>query len=704
MMITKYDEKLKPLYELIKKGDYNAVVKWVKDGNPVYNPDSTKQSALYYASSYSMFSILEFLLSLDWSKYQKHLNTALQKSLSKSNADHILLLLDHGASVDSVRWSNIFDTFNRQIVLTFFEKDKPLTDLGRCLPNLNKTLAGALKEVFPHNPELENCLIGAMIYNLGEMYYSYPKKDESNYYTRATEEYDRYWKQASLIRWIGCDIRKEIDTEDGRMSALGQAIIYNDVKVLKSLKLSAEDSVLINKYAKSLVFCDKEKMQMLIKLGFKVNDLPDGTSSYLLEFFENFNFEMMIVLERHGAKLPSLNDDNLKSIRSMLFSSTAPNGIFITLSNILSPEQMRYIVKSQKAREILEDTPDNIIKNLYDIESSESFRTFQNKLQNIEEELKTIELHPSAKKYQNYCKKADKPYDYQLASTVNFYNMQSMRASKEIRPWVIYILNDLLIRLEEYGVKFKFLEERRNWGNFIDVSFLVVIRQYEIPIEFHEIKAKPKKYLLAEDGKLPYAGKLQFCHRLDGKKNKLAEEKSYFQFKSDIEYLIKRLFSVADLEDRRTIKRQLEREEYERRWRERQERERLDKERRKRIEDQKNSNRAQIEVIIEEEKDFFNNLSSNAKAFDECRLMRQYLQETERQWNKKGTLTEKQKLWISRAYFLINRHDPFLQRSPKSIQDIDFPDLIWEKSWAEIVDYIRSKLPDCKYYDDHFEK
>jgi len=602
MNTTKYDEKLKPLFESIKNGDYNAVKQWIEDGNPVLNPESSAQSVLYYASSRGMFSILEFLLTLDWGKGSSYLNKALMQAVYKSHADNVKLLLEHGATAESVPWYKILDTYSSKITLLFLDYNKSVDGLQNDLSGLTRASARAFKDALPRRTDLEDVLIFAMIDNLRETYYASNEDDSQRSSDEEAKKYNRYASLVGLIRWIGCDIRKEIVSDDEKLCALGYAIVHNDARVLKSLKLSIDDAALINKYAPSLVFCDAAKMELLLKCGLIVNDGSEGKSHMLVEHIKRANLKMILFLANHGAQLPPIADTDLKELRRRLSQGEFPNGFFLALAKVLTTEQMKYLLTFSKVKEVLGDTPSIILCNLYDPSNSESPDALDLLLEQVQDKLKTIELHPIARQFRSYCAKSDRERpDIHIPWRKEFteYRFNSLQTSKKIRPWIILLLNDLIPELEQKGVKFSFEEKPGQWrGNVVDVNLYAVIREYKIPIEFQEAQTSPKKYLSRDNSKNTYTGKLQFCHRLDGRKNKLAEEKTFLQFKDKIEYLADRLISVADLEDRREEAQKLRQEEYERERRERSEKEQRELQQKQKIEQHRLSNKRKVETLI----------------------------------------------------------------------------------------------------------
>jgi hypothetical protein len=443
-------------------------------------------------------------------------------------------------------------------------------------------------------------------------------------------------------------------------------------------------------------------MELLVKCGLIINDLPDGTSSLLLEYVKCARFETVLFLINNGAKLTPVEDADLKYLRQKLFRDGFPDGIFLALAKVLPVDQIRYLLKHSKTNDILGDKPETIIRNLYDTSNSELPDTFDTLLNEVQEKLKSIKLHPIAVRYRRYCNKSDKKkLPYPFLQDIQEYCFNSLHASKKIRPWIILLLNDLIPELEKRGVKFTFEEQQtRAWSKIIDVDFYALIRTHKIPIEFHEKETSPKRYLSREKSGDSHIGKLQFCHRFDGCKNILATEKTFLQFQEKIEYLADRLMSVADKEDKREEERRLRHEKYElERLEEQRERERKEK-----LEEHRTINKLKVKEMIQEEEGFFKDISKKAKAFEKCRLMRHYIEALKNEWESENELNDEQKEWLIFAELLINRHDPFYTNTPKTIQDIEFPESIWDQPWSEIMDFIRSSSANCGMIPELTEK
>jgi hypothetical protein len=697
MNTIKYDEKLKPIIEHVKNGNYKAVKQWIDDGNPVFNPESKSKSVLYYAATNGFFSILELLVQADWKQEPAQLNSALNKSIDIVHLDCVRLLLENGADVKSVSWDSIFYTHNSRIVSLFFEYKKGVEDFENAIGQIEQGTAGAIKNALPAHPEFEIPVLNKMLEYLFEMeYYS---SSELRYGMESAEEqakqHTHYARLFGLLRWTGADVRRQLTGEDGSTSVLKYAVQCSKLSVIKTLKLTADDP--INEYAQGMSDCDEAKLKYLIKLGLSINDQADGTSSHLLSYMKRGNLSVVQVFIDNGAKLPPVESKELKDLRYSLFHHTMPGGIFLSLAKVISVDQMKYLLTNSKVKEILGDTPEVIIHNLYDPANSESPDTFDRLMEGVSEELTLTDVHPVARKYRGYCTKSDRtpdPFPINIPGrNHDLYSFSSLQCSKEIRPWIIMLLNKIVPELEKQGGKFEF-EESKSWGNHIDVNFCVNIRNYKIPLEFHEAVTSPKKYLSRENNaKSTFIGKLQFCHRLHGQKVKLAEEKTFMGFNDRIDYLVSRVVSVAELEDKHVQERREMNERWERERQERAQKEQQEYQARVKLENQRARSRQKVQEMIHEEQSFFKDFSKKAQAFEDCRIMRQYLAELKKEWlSSVNKLNDEQKNWLSRAELLLKHHDPFQKKTPRTIQDIEFPESLWDCQWAEIEAYIAKEL------------
>ena len=195
---------------------------------------------------------------------------------------------------------------------------------------------------------------------------------------------------------------------------------------------------------------------------------------------------------------------------------------------------------------------------------------------------------------------------------------------------------------------------------------------------------------MLSDGKSEnHTGTLQFCHHLHGNKVKMLEEKHRMEFDEKIEKLCEKLFGVVETEKRHE-QMVAERNAYweaERRKREEQERQKTEdlRQRNCRIA----TNKEKFRAILDKEIDFHNNLSKNAKLFEETRLGRIYIEEVRKRWTLEGPLSDERSDWLHQAELMLAYHDPFCEEKPKMLRDIIVPDTLWDGPWENIAEFVK---------------
>lgn len=389
----------------------------------------------------------------------------------------------------------------------------------------------------------------------------------------------------------------------------------------------------------------------------------------------------------------------MKSIRYYLFHCKLVPGVFQCLAQVLTQEQMRWVLRGKKTEELFGDKPEVMIKNLYDPKNSDSPLLFDEQMKSLQNELKNMELHKVVRQFQQYCNKADKKEEYYhlpefMRKNTMRYEFSALQCSKSIRPWILSILNRLVPMCEEKGARFVFEEQRYQWCNDLThVEFVAVIDKYHIPLEFHERTCHVKSYLVLSDGKSEdHTGTLQFCHRLNGNKNKMLEEKHRMDFDDKIDKLCEKLFHVVELEKahERSIaetKAYWEAERIKREEEEKQKKEEL-QQRIKRI----NNNKETFKAMLHKEEDFHSHLVQNAKWLEETRIVQSYIDEVRKRWTAEGPLSEERNEWLRKAELMLAYHNPFCEKKPKMLRDVTIPDSLWEDSWENIAEYIRKWL------------
>ena len=698
LITTPYDEKLKPLIEAVGDGNLDLVRKWIESGNPLYNPKTRSASVLEVASESGFFSMLELLLSVGgWEQYTRTLNSALKKAVRIRHVDNARLLLDHGADPNSVEWYSIFASHKRDLVTAFLEHKRDPSDIDEGIDEAEWGTARALRDWLENDRTMEVPLLRKMIDLLDEIY------DNSTLYIGITD-YKQREEQAiaskraervfSLIRWTGVDTRRSIvvNEKDGTKDSVFAAVVRKGTcKQLRSLGQEESDAELLNVVAHDMEWCDEAKAEYMCKCGLVINDLKDGTSSLLLSHFRRQNESIVMYLAEHGAKMPAVDAKTLKDWQKHFYKYSKPRpGILLSLAKVLTPDQMAIAIHGSKASEIFGADEETIVEDLYDSDKSQSPDAFIQCMNKIKAAIKGVAIHPLARKFRGYCLQTDRePYSPAIVRVLGrqakICNFRGNECSKEIRPWVVCVLNQFIPKCIERGAKFRFEEIKDGYryrNDRPDVDFIVKIDGYDVPLVFREGKIKPKAYLLREViSEDVYSGKLQFCHRL-GRSLTASEvilsERKYLWFQDHIEEMVDGLFAVVEKKKRADLR---EKERQERLERERLERERIAREReekrlaeeRLRAEEERRHRQkiAAIEARKAAEEKLFNEVVLKAKIAEDCCRVHTYLNELRKAMEDlNGEERAKIQSWLETVEAVLEQkerwsRDPFSKVEPE---------------------------------------
>ena len=231
VVVTPYDEKLKPLIEAVRNGNLDYVRKWMESGEPIYNPKSRTSSVLEVASESGFFSMLELLLSVGgWEQYANTMNSALRDAVLYPHVDNARILLDHGADPNYVEWYSIFESHKRDLVTAFLEHNKDTSDIDSGIDEVEWGTARALRDWFEQDRSMEVPLLRKMIELIDEIY------ENSTWYIGRNDDYKQSEQQIaaakhaerifSLIRWIGVDVRRSIVVDEDDILCNGGRFRY----------------------------------------------------------------------------------------------------------------------------------------------------------------------------------------------------------------------------------------------------------------------------------------------------------------------------------------------------------------------------------------------------------------------------------------------------------------------------------------------
>jgi len=389
----------------------------------------------------------------------------------------VKLLLDHGAAVNSVCWYSVFATHKRDIVTAFLEHKKDVSEIGEGIDEAEWGTAGALKEWLAHDRAPEEPMLLKMLAVLDDIY------ENSTWYIDRNDEYKQREEQVkatkraerlfSLIRWTGVDTRRKIAVDDGERTedSVFEAVVRKGTRnQLRSLGVADIDKKLLNAAALDMEWCDETKIEYLCKNGLDVNDRPDGTSSLLLAHFTKQNESVIIYLAEHGARLPPVDNDVLKEWPRHFYKYSKPRpGILLAFAKILTQVQMSVAIHGLKAAEVFGVDEWTIIEDLYDSDKSQSPDAFAKCMAEVKAELKSADIHPLARNFRGYCLQSDReplPPEFVrlFGRQTKMCNFKGNECSKEIRPWIVSVLNQFIPKCIVRGAKFRYEDVADQYG------------------------------------------------------------------------------------------------------------------------------------------------------------------------------------------------------------------------------------------------
>lgn len=282
MRANGYDE-IAPLIELCKNGHLFAVQKWIADGKPVNLPAldgrSRKSSPLEYAIKRGFHSLAEVLLRAGALQSDGSFS-AMSLALENRRFDLIQLLVTCGFAPKSVDMSEVFATWDPEIMKFFLERGADPENgmpLCRALINRTRTAIGIYREY-------------------KERFKSF--QEQANIALRFHCR-DGNLKWVSLMIWAGADPLApgesepddEPDSDEGGLSAVGFAALYGnfeifDLKPVKS-KLNHPAMYDVLRYG-----CNENGIPVITKIlksGLHPNDQENGGCSILQYLVEKFS-------------------------------------------------------------------------------------------------------------------------------------------------------------------------------------------------------------------------------------------------------------------------------------------------------------------------------------------------------------------------------------------------------------------------------
>lgn len=269
------EEEIQLLVKQCRAGKLFAVQDWIAIGKPVNPPPSDRkgtrpQTPLQVAIDRGFHSLVEILLKAGADVGQGRWNGPMDQALQMRRLDMVHLLVEHGYDPTTIRMSDVFSTWDPEIMEYFIERgadvetDFPLADAFRNRIRTALRIFKRYRDRFPHFQKQANIAL-----------------------RHHCREGDLKW--VSLLLWAGADPydqgSDQPDAEEsgwGWTSALEFAAIYRHYEVfnLKGVRIQP-DHPAIQHVLSSAVGHEEglPLVERLLKLGVKPNDQENGGSS-----------------------------------------------------------------------------------------------------------------------------------------------------------------------------------------------------------------------------------------------------------------------------------------------------------------------------------------------------------------------------------------------------------------------------------------
>lgn len=685
---TKYDAKLAPLFNAAENGNMRAAKEWVDGGNPVFNPASKRESVLVLSVRKGFFSLAELFLDCgDWREYQDELDDSLRCAIENKHLDCIRLLLDRGADPDAPPWYSIFATHSRELAGLFFDAGKNSEGFESALDDIESGLARAIKERLPSRPDLEAPILRKMCECLGDVWRHTPDPERISSYSETRLLHDEQVRKHAervfgLLKWTGVDTRKPFEDEYGEQTLLlREAVVWGSITQIRALAPKADDlPVIRGAIQERIARMDDKLLALFLKIGWKINDREDGTSSLLALAMEKGDFRRIMLCVKNGAKAGSPPGKVLRNLRRCMYEGKPgpPQGIVLALRKILARRDLEAVLEHPDAKKLLGAGVDNVLDRLYLDPRPVSRDEILERMEAAKQELRALEWSKYGKEFRVWCHRSDRTPDPEwmkplLTREKKLYWFKGYEGSKPTRNWALLVVNELFGELQEAGAVISFPFEPRGQYDRDDrpkVRTAIAMHGETMYFTVREIEIHPKWYQLREEDSRYYSdathsGRLKIVlHGDRGNPSDIASETELFQFRGRIRKIAASIEKLLAAEHRRT----LAREEEERRREEEEARERkewlanLEQRRRQEAEAARKAAleaalREQLLKIRREENERYGTLLKMARRREERARILGFLEDLRKEWAQSG-MSDARRAWLESSRALLDKLNP----------------------------------------------
>jgi hypothetical protein len=274
-------EETKTLLTLCRTGRLYEIEKWIADGKSLEIPTAKSGTLLQVALQTGFYSLIELIAKHEHNQSSK--NAALADGVSLHRLDFIELLVENGAEVKSVPFSDVLLEWNPHIFRFFLERGADPVEgspFAIAFSNKIRTALGPFVELKRSRPELSAAL-----------------QEQADCALRYfCDKGDMKW--VSLMLWAGANPRSlgpkadegNKNDEECFTTALKEASYSGNVEVLKKLKPDPSRDDLNELLRCAAVLGRREALRYFLELGAKPNDKPNGGSSALDQCLWRLNY------------------------------------------------------------------------------------------------------------------------------------------------------------------------------------------------------------------------------------------------------------------------------------------------------------------------------------------------------------------------------------------------------------------------------
>lgn len=302
-------EDTKTLLKLCRDGRLYEIAKWIADGKPLDIP-AKHGTLLQVAVQTGFHSLIELIAKQESNRSSK--SAALASAVSLHRLDLVELLVENGAEVRSVPFSDVLLEWNPQIVRFFLEHGADPVLGAPFAVAFSQKIRTALRifvECKRNRPELAAELQEQVDCAL-------------RYFC---DKGDMKW--ISLMLWAGANPRsrgpnldKDYTNEpECFTTAIREAAYSGNVEVLKKLKPDPSRDDLSDLLHCAALLGRREALHFLLEIGAKPNDKANGGSSALDRSLWELNYGRSFLYHSKSPKSRYEVSNALECIRELVF-------------------------------------------------------------------------------------------------------------------------------------------------------------------------------------------------------------------------------------------------------------------------------------------------------------------------------------------------------------------------------------------------